>query len=119
VTFPGLDSVLAQISGYQLADKFVSAGSGLFSFTQDLNFFLAAPNGLDDHDLPAVVENHVVTRLKLFEPRRRSWHEVFAACCVPKEHYGDVRHEGTSLKLSFYCQTGRAKDTPSASARYG
>src|SRR3954452_15001810 len=34
-------------------------------------------------NLSSVMKNHVVTRLQLFEPWRRSWHEVIAVPCVP------------------------------------
>ena len=78
------------------------------SFAEDLEFVLAAPAGSYDDHLPAVVEHHVVTWLQQFETWRRSWHEVFAGCCVPKQHYGDVGHRHLR-KMSVRCWSDRGR----------
>jgi hypothetical protein len=57
-----------------------------------LEFVLTAAHGSHDDHCLTVVEHHLITRLKLLEPWRRSWHEVIACAGVPKEHYGDMGH---------------------------
>ena len=54
------------------------------SFAKYLELILAAAEGSHDDHCSAVVKDYLITRLKLFEPWRRSWHEVIACAGVPK-----------------------------------
>ena len=77
-------------------------------FAKYLEFILAASDGSHDDDCPAIMKHYLITRLKLFEPLRRSWHEVIAGTGVPKQHYGDVWH-GTHLPGDVRSAAGPGK----------